>query len=307
MIGFAADTNEEIRDLAKKVAQGLILKMSSFCVKEVLPHLLNGLENEQNWRIKISYIWILGIMANSSARQLQTSLPIIVPTISASLSDAHPTIKEKAAEALSLIGETIKNPEISSSVETLIDALQNPFEKSEKALDILLKTRFSHFIDPPSLSIIIPIVDYCLRGRSSELKAGACQVTGSICELIQNPHDLLPYLKLITGGLRIALCDPLPEIRSIASMAIGKISAKVGAEAAEKYFRFVLDIIETAGSNTTEKQGAAQAYSEIICSQDFEYFEESLNKIFDKLNAAKTNQKEGYILVFLYVPGIRKD
>lgn len=44
----------------------------------------------------------------------------------------------------------------------------------------------------------------------------------------------------------------------------------------------------------------------MICSQDFDYFEESLNKIFDKLNAAKTNQKEGYILVFLYVPGIRK-
>ena len=96
---------------------------------------------------------------------------------------------------------------------------------------------------------------------------------GSICELIQNPYELLPYLTLITGGLKVALCDPLPEIRSISSMAIGVISAKVGSEAAEKYFQFVSDIIESFQSNTTEKQGAAQAYSEIICSQDFDYFE----------------------------------
>lgn len=84
--------------------------MSSFSIRELLPHLLTGLENEQNWRIKISYIWILGIMANCSAKQLQTSLPVIVPTLSGCLSNAHPAIRDKASEALSLIGETIKNP-----------------------------------------------------------------------------------------------------------------------------------------------------------------------------------------------------
>ena len=145
-----------------------------------MPQLLSGLENEQNWRIKISYIWILGIMANCAAKQLQTSLPIIVPTLSSCLSNAHPNIRDKASEALKLIGETIKNPEISNSIDILIEALENPFEKSGKAVELLLKTRFSHYIDPPSLSIIVPIVDYCLRGRVTELKECACQVIGSI-------------------------------------------------------------------------------------------------------------------------------
>jgi hypothetical protein len=40
-------------------------------------------------------------------------------------------------------------------------------------------------------------------------------------------------LKLITGGLKIALCDPLSEIRSIAAMAIGRISGKIGSKPAE--------------------------------------------------------------------------
>ena len=88
--------------------------------------------------------------------------------------------------------------------------------------------------------MIIPILDYCMRGRSSDLKAGACQVIGSIVELISNAYELLPYLKIIITGIRISLCDPLPEIRRIASMAIGKIASKIGIKSAEEYFKFVV-------------------------------------------------------------------
>lgn len=95
---------------------------------------------------------------------------------------------------------------------------------------------------------------------------------GAIVELISNPYDLLPYLRIILTGIRISLCDPLPEIRRIASMAIGKISAKIGIQNAEEYFKFVNDIIESSTSNSIERQGAAQAYAEIICSQTYEYF-----------------------------------
>ena len=174
-----------------------------------------------------------------------------------------------------------------------------------KAIDLLLKTSFNHYIDPPSLSMVIPILDYCMRGRNSDHKAGACQVMGSIVELIANSNDLLPYLRIILVGLKIALCDPLPEIRRIASMAIGKISAKIGTKNAEEYFRFVSDIIESSTSTSIERQGAAQAYSELICSQSYEYFEESLYRIFEQLNSARHSEKEGYILVFLFVPMIR--
>jgi hypothetical protein len=43
-----------------------------------------------------------------------------------------------------------------------------------------------------------------------------------------NPYDLLPYLGIIGSGLKVALGDPLSEIRAIAAMAIGKISSKIG-------------------------------------------------------------------------------
>ena len=104
LLSFMADNIEEVRNIARKTGQSLILKISSYSVKMLLPQLLTGLRDEQNWRIKISYIWILGVMANCSAKQLQTSLSIIVPSLSTCLSNAHPTIREKSSEALNLIG-----------------------------------------------------------------------------------------------------------------------------------------------------------------------------------------------------------
>ena len=63
-------------------------------------------------------------------------------------------------------------------------------------------------------------------------------------------------------------------------MAIGRISTKIGIKEAEAHFQFVLDIIDSPHSNTTERQGAAQAHAEIICCQTEEYFEESLYRLF---------------------------
>ncbi len=44
MIGYMADNIEEIRNVARRVGQSLIVKMSSFSVKILLPELLKGLE-----------------------------------------------------------------------------------------------------------------------------------------------------------------------------------------------------------------------------------------------------------------------
>lgn len=74
---------------------------------------------------------------------------------------------------------------------------------------------------------------------------------GSISELILNPSDMLPYLKFVGPGLKTVLCDPLSEIRSIAAMAIGKISSKIGPDNAKKYFPFVYELIDSPNSNTT--------------------------------------------------------
>ena len=102
--------NELVRDVSKATARLVISKLSAYGVKIILPQLLTGLEQEEHWRGKTTYIWILGNMSHCAPRQLHACLPKIIPTLSACLSDTHPKIRETATEALKVIGETIKNP-----------------------------------------------------------------------------------------------------------------------------------------------------------------------------------------------------
>lgn len=72
-------------------------------------------------------------------------------------------VRQAANESLQLIGSTIQNPEISNIADILITSLSNPYDENVKGLEILLETRFEHYIDAPALSLLIPIIDYGLR------------------------------------------------------------------------------------------------------------------------------------------------
>lgn len=157
-----------------------------------------------SWRAKIAHIWMMGHLAHCSAKQLQACLPEIVPVLSKCLSDAHSDIRNEAAESLELIGTSIKNPEISDNVDLLIRALSDPFDNSKQGLEVLLRTRFIHYVDVSALSLIVPIIDYSLRGRDSDLKLAACQAVGSISSLIKSPAELVPYLPFLAGGIKAA-------------------------------------------------------------------------------------------------------
>lgn len=124
-----------------------------------------------------------------------------------------------------MIGSSIKNPEISEIVDILIESLSDPFQYNRKGLEVLLKTKFEHYIDAPSLALVIPIIDYALKQkRVSDAKVDACQVVGSISELIKDENDLLPYLDILIDGLKSSLSDALNDIRVFSAKAIGKIA-----------------------------------------------------------------------------------
>ena len=55
------------------------------------------------------------------------------------------------------------------NTKKLIDAISDPFDNSGNALAALLETEFSHYLDPPSLALIIPILDYNLKSQNKLL------------------------------------------------------------------------------------------------------------------------------------------
>ena len=61
----------------------------------------------------------------------------------------------------------------------------------------MMEKQFFHYLDPPSLALIIPILDYNLKSQNLELKRISAHILGCLQVLIQDQNDLIQYMDII--------------------------------------------------------------------------------------------------------------
>ncbi|XP_052855214.1 eIF-2-alpha kinase activator GCN1 isoform X1 [Drosophila gunungcola] len=297
------DPSQYVRQAADDTAKVVMGKLSAHGVKLVLPSLLEALD-EDSWRTKTASVELLGAMAFCAPKQLSSCLPSIVPKLIEVLGDSHTKVQESGAEALKVIGSVIKNPEIQAIVPVLLDALEDPSNNTSTCLQSLLKTKFVHFIDAPSLALIMPVVQRAFMDRSTETRKMAAQIIGNMYSLTDQ-KDLAPYLPSIIPGLKSSLLDPVPEVRAVSARALGAMVKGMGESSFENLLPWLMETL-TSESSSVDRSGAAQGLSEVVGGLGVEKMHKLMPEIIltaERVDIAP-HVKDGYIMMFIYMPGV---
>jgi hypothetical protein len=297
LAGFG-DANGEVRDACLDAAKACFSSLSSYGVKQVLPQLLEGLD-ESAWRSKKGACDSLGAMAYLDPQQLAVSLPVIIPPLTEVLNDSHKEVRASANRSLQRFGEVISNPEVKSQVNILLKALSDPTKYTDDALDALIKVNFIHYLDAPSLALVVRILERGLGDRSAT-KRKAAQIIGSLAHLTER-KDLVAHLPILVAGLRAAIVDPVPTTRATASKALGSTIEKLGEDAMPDLIPSLMSTLKS-DTGAGDRLGSAQALSEVLAGLGTSRLEETLPTILQNVASNKASVREGFMSLFIFLP-----
>jgi hypothetical protein len=297
LAGFG-DSSADVREACLDAAKVCFANLSSYGVKNILPTLLDGLDDPQ-WRSKKGACDSLGAMAYLDPQQLALSLPEIIPPLTTVLTDSHKEVRQSANRSLQRFGEVISNPEIKGTVGILLKALSDPTKYTDDALDALIKLAFVHYLDAPSLALVVRILERGLGDRSGTKRKSA-QIIGSLAHLTER-KDLISHLPILVAGLRVAIVDPVPTTRATASKALGSLVEKLGEDALPD---LIPSLMATLKSDTGagDRLGSAQALSEVLAGLGTSRLEETLPTILQNVSSSKASVREGFMSLFIFLP-----
>lgn len=295
--GFG-DSSADVREACLDASKTCFSSLSSYGVKEILPTLLEGLDDQQ-WRSKKGACDLLGAMAYLDPQQLALSLPDIIPPLTGVLTDSHKEVRTSANRSLQRFGEVISSPEVKSIVNILLKALSDPTKFTEDALNALIKISFVHYLDSPSLALVVRILERGLGDRSGTKRKSA-QIIGSLAHLTER-KDVLPHLPILVTGLKVAVVDPVPGTRATASKALGSLIEKLGEDALPDLIPGLMSTLKS-DTGAGDRLGSAQALSEVLAGLGTGRLEETLPTILQNVASTKPTVREGFMSLFIYLP-----
>lgn len=116
-----------------------------------------------------------------------------------------------------------------------------------------------------------------------------------------------PYLQELIPGLKMAMVDPSPEVRSVASKALGSIIRYSSSQTSEKLQTDIMPWLKEnliSKTSIADRSGAAQSLSEVIAALGDDFLKNNIPGVIRITESPQTEPhiRDGYILLYIYLP-----
>jgi elongation factor 3 len=212
--------------------------MSPFAIKySTLPILFEKMSNKEKWQIRVTSLHLIQHLSQIAPLQIAACLPELIPKLAEQAADARKDIAVTAEQALLAVCGCMGNKDIEPFIPVLVSCIAHP-QQLEECMYKLSATTFVQAVEPPTLAVLVPLLERGLRSSTGAIRRRAAVVCDNMCKLVQNPSHAAPLLPTLLPLLQTAKeTTSDPEVREICSRACVTLqkAAKGSSSDLQKY------------------------------------------------------------------------
>lgn len=134
-----------------------------------------------------------------------------------------------------------------------------------------------------------------------DVKRKACRILGSLCSILTDPDDMLPYLPRLLALLKSCVVDAGPEVRATAAKSLGSLVQGLGEGAFEGLLPWLLERLRSE-NNAVERQGAAQGLAHVLSVLGPARLEAAMPSFVAETKSKSQYVREGHMTLLRYLP-----
>lgn len=214
---LSGDRNQDVSNKAQIILENFVDKINKFALKNVTIELLEGLQNQQNTKTKITTLNLLTKLSEHD--NFRTIITQLIEPLSDTLLDLNNDCIIKTQKIFNIVYNKIDNSDINPLVPYLIESISDN-NKIPDCIDKLSSTTFVQNVDAETLSVIVPILLKTFQNATNSLKRQTIIIIENMTKLVEDAYHALDFIEKLLPILNYAKNEIAePEVRQVGERA----------------------------------------------------------------------------------------
>ncbi len=273
-----ADKGSVVRDAAQYGIDALVAGLSpEAMLAGLLPALVEYIKNAGGkWQGVVGALKLMQKMADKAQITIGTTkeqaqeqdllreamgakLAGLIPIVENAMLDMKAEVEKQAVKTMGSITTLLSNDDVTPRIPLLIETMHHPSaEALQKAIHALSQTTFVAIVTSPALALLTPFLERSLNNPSTpqEVLRQTVVITENLTKLVHDPIEARTFLPKLQPGVKSVVGRAsLPEVRELATRALGVMDKAMGDEKTAVVERTTVDDVAKVLDSEIKKNG----------------------------------------------------